>query len=130
LQNNITLSQVQGISARLAGAPQASNPQNWLRGQGYIVPVRGASSPATTQEAIYTLMAMYEIRSNTNVAGLRISNFNAASGINGIDARFRPSIQAAFELNLYTNANMNPTAPITVEDVLRMILAINQRVPL
>jgi len=130
LNNNITLSQVQGIAARLAGAPHATNPQNWLRGQGYIVPVRGASSPATTQEAIYTLMAMYEIRSNTNVAGLRISNFNAASGITGIDARFRPAIQAAFELGLYDNANMNPTAPITVNDVLRMILAINQRVPL
>ena len=130
LQNNITLQQVQGISARLAGAPSAANPQTWLRGQGYIVPVRGASSPATTQEAIYTLMAVYEIRTNTNINSLRISNFNAASGINGIDARFRPSIQAAFELNLYSNANMNPTAPITVEDVLRMILAINQRVPL
>ena len=130
LQNNISLSQVQGIAARLAGAPEATNPQNWLRGQGYIVPVRGANSAATTQEALYTLMAMYEIRSNTNIAGLRISNFNAASGISGIDARFRPSIQAAFELNLYTNANMNPTAPISVEDVLRMILAINQKVPL
>jgi hypothetical protein len=130
LQNNITLSQVQGIAARLAGAPPATNPQNWLRGQGYIVPVRGANSNATTQEAIYTLMAMYEIRSNTNVASLRISNFNAASGISGIDTRFRPAIQAAFELNIYTNAEMNPTAPITIEDVLRMILAINQRVPL
>jgi len=130
LQNNITLQQVQGVAARLAGAPHAANPQNWLRGQGYIVPVRGANSNATTQEAIYTLMAMYEIRSNTNMRTLRISNFNSASGLNGVDVRFRPAIQAAFELNLYTNANMNPTAPITIEDVLRMILAINQRVTL
>ncbi|MDR2183485.1 MAG: hypothetical protein LBE55_04865 [Clostridiales bacterium] len=130
LQNNITLQQVQGVAARLAGAPAAANPQTWLRGQGYIVPVRGANSPATTQEALYILMAVYEIRTNTNIAGLRISNFNAAGNISGIDARFRPSIQAAFELNLYTNADMNPTAPISVEDVLRMILAINQRVPL
>ena len=130
LQSNISLSAVQGIAARLAGAPEGANPQNWLRGQGYIVPVRGANSPATTQEAIYTLMAMYEIRTNTSVASLRISNFNAAGNINGIDTRFRPAIQAAFELGIYTNANMNPTAPITVEDVLRMILAINQRVTL
>ncbi|MCL2574504.1 MAG: hypothetical protein FWE34_08140 [Defluviitaleaceae bacterium] len=130
LDANISLSAVQGVAARLAGAPEATNPQNWLRNQGYIVPVRGASSNATTQEVIYTLMAVYEIRSNTSISTLRISNFNAASGITGIDQRFRPAIQAAFELEIFTDANMVPTAPISVEDVLRMILAINQRVPL
>ena len=130
LNANMTLSALQGVAARLGGAPATANPQTWLRNQGFVVPVRGATSPATTQEAIYTIMAVYELRSGNSVDSIRISNFNRAANIGGIDQRYRSSIAAAFELNIFTNNNMNPNASITVEEVLRMILAVNQRVGL
>ena len=130
LNSAITLNALQGVAARLAGAETAANPQNWLRSRGYIVPVRGASSPATMQEAIYTIMIVYEMRSGTSVEAVRISNFNRAGSLNGIDQRYRASIAAAFELNIFTNTNMNPNGTASVEDVLRMILAVHQRVGL
>ncbi|MCL2168399.1 MAG: hypothetical protein FWB74_00065 [Defluviitaleaceae bacterium] len=126
----ISLSAVQGIVARIGGAPQGTNAQNWLTSQGYIAPFRGATAPAQTQEAIYTIMALYEIRTNTRVSQLRISNFNNLAGINGIDNRYRTHIQAAFELGIFTNQAMNPTAPMTVGDFLRMLIALDQRVGL
>jgi hypothetical protein len=116
--------------ARLGGAPQGANAQNWLRERGYIVPVRGAAAPAQNQEAIYTIMALYEMRTNTRVSNLRITNFAALNGINGIDQRFRPFIHAAFELNIFTNTNMQPTAPMTTGDFLRMLIALDSRVGL
>ena len=127
---NISLSALQGVAARLAGAPAAANPQNWLRNAGYFVPVRGAMSNATTQEAIYMIMAVYEMRSGNSVASVRISNFNNGGNISGVDARYRTAVAAAFELGIFTNTNMNPNAPISVEEVLRMILAVNRRTPL
>jgi len=130
LNANISLSAVQGIAARLAGAPAAANPQNWLRDRGYIVPVRGAASPASGQEAIYTIMALYEIRTGTRADAIRITNHGRTANMQGIDPRFRTGIQAAFELGIATDTNMDPRAPITVEEVLRMILAVNRRATL
>lgn len=127
---NVSLNTVQGVVARLAGAPAGMNSQNWLRNQGYIVPVRGANAPAQTQEVVYTLMALYEMGSGTTVSSLRITNFNALNGITGIDNRFRPYIQAAFQLNIYTNRNMQPTAPMSNGDFLRLLLVLDQRIGL
>jgi len=73
---------------------------------------------------------LYEIRTGTQVSALRITNFNALAGINGIDARYRPFIQAAFELNIYNNRNMQPTASMTLADFLRMLIALDQRIGL
>ncbi|MDR2167943.1 MAG: hypothetical protein LBE35_08870 [Clostridiales bacterium] len=126
----ISLNAVQGIVARLGGATAGTNAQNWLRQRGYIVPVRGAAAPAQTQEAVYTVMALYEMRTNTRVNDLRTTNFNALAGINGIDARMRPFIQAAFELNIYNNQNMQPTGTMTTGDFLRMLIALDRRVGL
>ena len=126
LNNNISLSAVQGIAARLAGAPAAASPQNWLRDRGYIVPVRGAASPASGQEAIYTIMAVYEIRTGTRADAVRITNHGRTANMQGVDPRFRTSIQAAFELGIITDENIDLRGPITVEEVLRMILAINR----
>ena len=127
---NVSLNTVQGVVARLAGAPAGVNFQTWLRNQGYIVPVRGANAPAQTQEVVYTLMALYEMRTNTNVSSLRISNFNNLNNITGIDNRFRPYIQAAFELNILTNRNMQPTANMTNDQFLRLLLVLDQRIGL
>jgi hypothetical protein len=126
----IGLVAIQGVAARLSGAAAGANNQNWLRNQGYIVPARGAAAPAQTQEAVYYVMVIYEIRSGTLVSNLRIADFNALSGITGIDARYRPFIQAAFELNIYNNRNMQPTGSITTGDFLRMISALDSRIGL
>ena len=126
----LSLPALQGIIARLAGAPNGANGQTWLSGRGYIAPFRGANAPAQTQEAVYMIMALHEIRTGTSVSSLRISNHNALNGINGLDSRYRPFVAAAFELNIFNNANMNPTAPITVGDFLRMLNTLDQRIGL
>jgi len=126
----ISLTAVQGITARIGGATTTQNPQDFLRSRGYIVVARGTAAPAQTQEAIYYIMALYEMRTGTRVSSLRITNFNTLNGIAGIDARFRPFIQGAVELNIFNPSGMQPTAPMTVGDFLRMLSLLDQRIGL
>ncbi|MCL2854846.1 MAG: hypothetical protein FWE21_04425 [Defluviitaleaceae bacterium] len=126
----ISLNAVQGTVARIGGAPSGANAQNWLRQQGYIVPVRGVASPVQVQEAVYMLMALYEMRTGTDVSALRITNFNALNGINGIDSRYRPYIHAAVQLNIFNAANMQPTANMTTAEFLRLLAVLDQRIGL
>ncbi|MCL2576120.1 MAG: hypothetical protein FWE33_06775 [Defluviitaleaceae bacterium] len=126
----ITLTAVQGVVARIGGATAVQNPQNWLTSRGYVAAVRGSISPAQTQEAVYLMMVLYEVRTGTNVSALRITNFNALNGVAGIDSRYRPFIQAAFELGIYNNNNMQPTAPMTTGEFLRMLSTLNGRIGL
>lgn len=130
LDSIATLFMVQGVVARLAGAPSGANNAAWLREQGIHVPARGQNAPATTQEAIHLIMSLYEIRTNTSIDTLRISNFAATASITGIDPRFLQSIRAAFELNIYNNNSMTPNSAPTVYDIIKMIEAINRRTPL
>lgn len=126
----VTLNAVQGVVSRIAGATPNQNPQDFLRNRGYVVVARGATAEAQAQEAIYYIMALYEMRSGTNVSSLRITNFNALTGITGIDARFRPFIQGAAELGIINPTGMQPTAPMTMGEFLRILSLLDARIGL
>jgi len=130
MDNYLTLSALQGITARLAGAPPTANPAQWLRSQGYVAPVRGTGAPAQTEEVIYSLMILYEMYTGTRAETLILRDRGALSNIQGLNPALRSHIEAAFELNLYTNRFMQPHAPMTIEEFLRLLGILDQRIGL
>ncbi|MCL2415426.1 MAG: hypothetical protein FWD01_01310 [Defluviitaleaceae bacterium] len=127
LTSNATVFMTAGVAARLAGAPSESDPIAWLRDEGYVVPTRAQNANVNMQEMVYMMMSMYEIRTNTRVDAMRITNFNRTSGIQNIDPRFLRSIQGAMELDFILSNSFTPTANPTVGDLLRMVEAMNRR---
>jgi|GEM_PF-5747661 len=119
--------EVAGVAARLAGAPATADPIAWLRGRGVIVPTRAPGANATNQEMVHLMMAMYEIRTNTRISAMRITNFGATANMQGVDSRFLRSIQAANELNFIQAHNFNPAAHPTTGGLLQMLELMNRR---
>ena len=126
---NASVFMTTGVAARLAGATSGTDHTAWLRGRGYIVPTRAQSAAVTNQEMVYLMMAMYEIRTNTRIDSMRITNFARTANMQGIDQRFLRSIQAALELG-FIRDDFVPTGTPTVGDLLRMVEAMNRRVRL
>ena len=120
---------VAGVMARLAGAPRTADPVAWLRTRGYTAFNTRAGAMATNQESIYLLMAMYEIRTGTKADTIKIRNYSLTANIR-LDARFMKSVQAAYELGLCTNRNMQPTAAPTVKELLEMLSALQGKIKL
>jgi hypothetical protein len=129
--NPATAFMVAGAVARMAGAGAAAStdPAAWLRGRGYAVPAGGMHNATNNQTAIFMVMALYEMKTNTRISSLRITNFSHTAGMAGIDQRFLRSIQAAFELEIVTET-FNPNAAPTVGDVLRMLEALDRKIGL
>jgi hypothetical protein len=119
---NLTLHALAGTAARVGGGSgQVADNAAFLRGRGYNVTVRNTTQAATAQEAVYLLMAIYEMRTNTRVDNIQITNFGATSGIRGIEPMYLRSVQAAFELGVAVDRNMNPNGTITVREFFDML---------
>jgi hypothetical protein len=124
-----TLSQLVNATARIGGANATASGADFLRTKGYAVTVRNTTQRATVQEAVYLTMVLYEIRTNTSVTTIQITNFGLTSGIRGIDPAYLRSVQAAFELGVITEMP-NPGAPVTIGEYLDMLVRLDRIVRL
>jgi len=118
---NLTMHSLVGAAARLGGANNGADAAAFLRGHGFNVTVRNTVQTANMQEMIFTMMAVYEIRTGTAVSSVRITNFGLTAGINGIEPQFAQSVRAAFELGVMEDAGINPNAVVTVREFLEII---------
>jgi hypothetical protein len=117
--------------ARMAGAPRGADPIQWLtQNHGVRISSRNMNGPISTQETISLVMRLYEIRTNTNVSTIRINNFGAISGIEGISQNYRQDILVAFEVGLYTNENMQPNKNITIGELFEILIVLDNKVSL
>ncbi|MCL2874345.1 MAG: hypothetical protein FWE29_05365 [Defluviitaleaceae bacterium] len=121
LNRNVSRDQVVNSIATIMGMPRGGNGYDFLRNRGYNVSTRNGGGNITTQEAIHITMMLYEVRSGVRVSAIQIRNQAATANIQGIDNAFRQSIRAAFELGIYTNRNMRPNDPISLQDFLQML---------
>ena len=121
---------VLGSAARMMGAPRGSDPVQFLRGRGYNVSGARLNDAATIQESIFIVMAVYEVRNNTNLATIQVRNFNALNGITGINEIYRPAIRAAHDLGIHDVTGMNPRANTTIRQLLEMLTALDNRAQL
>ncbi len=118
----LTRSMAIGCAARLAGAPRTTDPTAFFASKGIILSTRATQEPITVQEAIYLTMMAYQARTNTKVETMQIRNYTLTSGINGIQTNYKKSVQAAFEIGIYSNTGMNPNSNITVSEFLQMLI--------
>jgi len=120
---------VSGVAARLAGAARTADPVSWLRGRGYTAISARSGAVSTNQETVYILMALYEIRTGAKISTMQIRNYSLTAGMQ-LDNRFLKSVQAAYELGVCTNKNMQPTATPTVRELLNMLSGLQQKIKL
>lgn len=110
-----------GSAARLAGAPRGADPANWLRARGVNVSARGAGQDITQQEAAALMVHVYEVRTNTRTAAMRIRNQNAINALTHYDPNLRDALRVAIELQLIDPENFQPALRITKRQLLQML---------
>ncbi|MCL1845621.1 MAG: hypothetical protein FWF77_06940 [Defluviitaleaceae bacterium] len=117
-----------GSIARTAGVPANANAMNWATENLDVqLTSRNATGLISRQEAIAVTVALYAHRTNQPINTLRINNHANTAGMN-LDARFAPSVRAAFELGLVSDTDMDPAGPITIGEFLDMLTLLNARV--
>lgn len=117
-------------ASRIGGMQQGGNPVQFLTSKGYFVPAGNLNGSIAIQEAIYIMMSVYEIKTNTSLETIVIRNHGAISNIEGIDPRYLPSIRAGFEIGLYTDASFQPNSNITIREMLEMLTLLDSKVSL
>jgi hypothetical protein len=110
----------------LAGQGRGADPIVYLTGLGYALPPRNAR--VNMQETLYLFMILYEIKTGTDVSNIRIRDFGAMSGVRGIDGRYLRHVQAAYEIGIYDDPQMNPNRTATIGDIITLIHNISGKV--
>lgn len=128
LKANLTNHMAIGTLARIAGNTKTQDPIAFFKTKGVIISSRNSNSNISSQEAVYTMMKVYEIRTNKKIDAIRITNYNRTAGIKGINEKYKKAIQVAFELGIYNNENMNPSGAMTVQEFLEMIANLSNKI--
>ncbi len=128
LEANATKQMVAGSVARMMGAPKGSDIFDWLKSNKKInVSSRGQNSNATLQESLYLMMALFEAKTGTSIANLKIRDNTALSGVTGLEEKYAKSVRAAYELDIYRNKNMVSNGPLTIEEMLNLLTKIDNK---
>ena len=125
---NATRMMVAGSVARIAGAPRAANPFNWLNEAGVNISARNPNAYITQQEAVHMLMVAYQNRTGTNIQTLRITNFGAVANVQNLDDRYRQSVSAALQLGLFTDSSFNARGTVTIRELFNMLGTLDARI--
>ncbi len=120
IDNEATLQMVAGTVARIGGAPRGADHVKWFADKGITIQQRNLYNAVSNQEAINLLMCLYETKTNTKISTIRISNYKVTSQMQ-LDARFKQGVQAAFEIGLCSNNELDPKAKITMREVFNML---------
>ena len=128
LKANLTNHMAIGSLARIAGNTKTQDPIQFFKSKGVIVSSRNSNSNISSQEAVYTTMKVYEIRTNNKIDAIKIRNYNKTAGIKGINEKYKKAIQVAFELGIYNNENMNPSGTMTVQEFLEMLANLSNKI--
>nr|WP_317358693.1 fibronectin type III domain-containing protein [uncultured Tyzzerella sp.] len=121
LRAPITRQQTIGSLARVAGASPTQDPIEFFKTKGIVLSTRNANNNITSEEAIYLIMKVYEMKSGTKMENIKIRNYNLTKDIKNVNKNYKKSIQVAFETGIYNNPNMNGKATITVQEVLQSL---------
>ncbi len=121
LRAPITRQQTIGSLARVAGANPTQDPIEFFKTKGIVLSTRNANNNITSEEAIYLIMKVYEMKSGTKMENIKIRNYNLTKDIKNVNKNYKKSIQVAFETGIYNNPNMNGKATITVQEVLQSL---------
>ena len=128
MQANANRQMVIGSIARAAGVPQGADAFAWANANLNVqMSSRNATGLISNQEAIATVMALYEHRTNTRLNTIRVNNMVRTANM-GLDTRYAEAVRAAFELGIITDNTMNPSGSVTIGEFLDMLTRLNARV--
>jgi hypothetical protein len=130
LNATANLSAAMGIIARVAGAGSGEDGVTWMRDNGYSILGKTGASSLTYQESAYLLMGLYEIQTGTGADAIRIRDYTVTAGIPGIDSKYEKSVQAAFELGIFTDPAIMPKDMVSIMGLLDMISRLNAKLGL
>ena len=127
IHQNASRGMVVGSIARIAGAPRAADPIAWsAANMNMQFTSRNAAALIPYQEAVAALMALYERRTNTRLASIVIRNTQITAGMN-LDPRFSHAVNAAFEVGIIANRDIDPRGAITIGEFLDMLTEFRRR---
>lgn len=121
LKSNTTRNAVIGTVARMAGAKRTESPLQFLKSKGINISSRNTNGNITSQEAVYLVMKVYELRTSKSLETIKIRNYNKTANIKGLNKAYKKAVQAAFDIDIYSNENMNPNGSININEFLQLI---------
>ena len=125
-----TRSQLVSSAARMMGAPRGTDAVPWLRSNGVNITAAGMANPIEQQSAINLIMLVYEAQTGTRMDSLRITNFAIVNNLQGLEPRYRTSVAAAIELGLVDGHTFQPSAQMTVGELLEVLAALDRLIGL
>ncbi|MFR4986056.1 MAG: fibronectin type III domain-containing protein [Lachnospirales bacterium] len=111
-----------GSLARIAGASKMQDPIEFFKTKNIVLSTRNMDNNITSEEAVYLIMKIYEMRSGTKLETVKIRNYNLTSDIKNINKNYKKPIQVAFETGIYNNANMNAKGTISTQEFLQSLV--------
>ncbi len=131
LEDNAMRYQVAGSVARMAGAPRNADSYEWIKSNmGLTVSSRNANRGIQRQEAIYLAMALYESRTGTKISTIKIRNYTQLNNIKNIDANYKKSIQAAYELGFISDKEFSAQSSVTVKEIVELFKKMDDKLGL
>ena len=122
LKAPMTRRQTIGSLARIAGASKTQDPIEFFKTKGIVLSTRNMDNNVTSEEAVYLIMKVYELKSSTKLETVKIRNYNLTKDIKNINNNYKKPIQVAFETGIYKNPNMNPKGTISVQEFLQSLV--------
>ena len=130
LDAKVTGYMIAGVAARLMGSEATADPIEFLKTKGYTISTRINTTAVARQEAIYLLMAVYEVKTNTKVATVRITDYSQTAGVKNMTEKYIPSIRVAYQLGICADKMMDAKANLTVKELLAMLVKLQSKAKL
>ncbi len=130
VNKNASQNMVATVVARIAGASNKTSPMPWLGAKGYSLRSQRPQMGIQTQEAVYYMMSLYELKANVKISGMKISNQKATQKFMKMDTKYVPSIKAAVQTTVWSDSTMNAAQGISIKNVLSMLGALSTKVKL
>ncbi len=131
LEDNAQRYQVAGSIARMAGAPKNADSYEWIKSNmGLSVSSRNANRAIQRQEAIYLAMALYESRTGTKISSIKIRNYTQLNNVRSLDASYKKSVQAAYELGFISDREFSPQSSVSVKEIVELFKRMDDKLGL
>ncbi|MDR2938952.1 MAG: hypothetical protein LBV08_01385 [Clostridiales bacterium] len=115
---------VSGSIARMTGARRGDDCIRHLQSKGITVANRNLYTAINIQDSLYLIMKAYEIKTNTKLESVRVTDFNSINKIPGIDSQNKLAVMVAWETKIYTDKSFNPDESLTIGGLLKTLLAL------
>lgn len=119
--------QVIGCIARMAGNSQTQNEIAFLKNKGINAVSGNLYGNISNQETVYLIMSLYEVRTNTKIETVRITNYNAMPNLNQASQQYKKSLQVATELGICDDPSILPKDNISIRDLLKYLSNLNSK---